>query len=204
MENNRKDRFLSTWSKLSDILIVNLLFCLTCLPLFTIPTAITSLDSVLLKLIIDDESNLIKSYLVAFKHNFRQSFLIGSVMISACLILLSHLTLANVFTAELKSYFQLISSILLILLGLTSFYIFPYIARYEVTIKQAFLTSFSLVLKHIKYTMVLFLLYVIVATGVYIFITGKYFVYIFLICGFTIVAYLKNLIVSKVFMQYTL
>jgi len=204
MENRRKSKFLSIWSKLSDILIVNLIFCLTCLPLFTIPIAITALDSMFLKLILDDESDLIKSYVVGFKNNFMQSLVIGVVIASLDFILLSHLTLANAFSAGLKNYFQIMSSILLVLLGLNSLYIFPYVARYQVTIKKAFIISFSLALKHLKYTMALVLMYIVVATAMtYIFISGKYFIYLFLTCGFTIVAYFKNLIVSKVFAQYT-
>ena len=60
-------RFLS---KVADIMILNLLFILCCLPVVTIGAAVTALSYVTLKMKDQEEGYIWKSFFQSFKQNF--------------------------------------------------------------------------------------------------------------------------------------
>ena len=61
------------FSNLTDILILNVLCLLCCLPIVTIGPAITAMHYVTLKMARDEEGYVLKSFLKSFKENFKQS-----------------------------------------------------------------------------------------------------------------------------------
>lgn len=60
--------------RLADVMILNIVFLITCLPVVTIGAAWTSLSYVTLKMSRDEESYIVKSYFKAFRQNFRQGY----------------------------------------------------------------------------------------------------------------------------------
>lgn len=76
-------------TRLYDLCLLNLLFLLTCLPLFTIGAAQTALYTVCFRMDTDKEEGTPRGYFRAFRENFRQSaqlWLIFLVFGAACLI----------------------------------------------------------------------------------------------------------------------
>lgn len=65
-------RFMLFVSRFSDLVILNILYLLTCLPLFTIGTATAALYTVTFRMIRAKEEPIAKSYLRAFRENFKQ------------------------------------------------------------------------------------------------------------------------------------
>ena len=62
-------------SRAFDLAVLNLLFLLTCIPVFTVGAAVTALYDVMLKLVRDEEGALIKGYFGAFMENFKKATL---------------------------------------------------------------------------------------------------------------------------------
>ncbi len=62
-------------SRAFDLAVLNLLFLLTCIPVFTVGAAVTALYDVMLKLVRDEEGALIKGYFGAFSENFKKATL---------------------------------------------------------------------------------------------------------------------------------
>lgn len=61
-------RFLT---KVADLIILNILFLICCIPIVTIGAASTALYTVTMKSVRDEESYVIRSYFKAFKDNFK-------------------------------------------------------------------------------------------------------------------------------------
>ena len=72
--------------RLADIMILNIVFLITCIPIVTIGAAWTSLSYVTLKMSRDEESYIVKSYFKAFRQNFRQATVIWILTLAAMLI----------------------------------------------------------------------------------------------------------------------
>lgn len=66
-------RFMRYLNRLADLMILNLLFLLTSIPIFTIGASLTALYSVCFRLGTDREGSTFRDYFAAFKENFRQA-----------------------------------------------------------------------------------------------------------------------------------
>jgi len=57
--------------KVTDLVLLNIVFLLTCLPVFTIGAAVTAMYTLCFRMLRQEEGNIIKPYFRAFKENFR-------------------------------------------------------------------------------------------------------------------------------------
>ena len=60
--------------ELAIVLIVNLLFILTCLPVVTIPPALFSLHMVMRKIVLGEEGVHVRDYFTAFKQGWKRAY----------------------------------------------------------------------------------------------------------------------------------
>ena len=74
-------RFLS---RICDLMILNILCIICCLPVVTAGASITALYTITLKMVRGEESYIFKGFLKAFKENFKQGMVV--VLIDAVLL----------------------------------------------------------------------------------------------------------------------
>ena len=77
-------RFLS---KLADLMILNIVFLITCIPVVTIGAAWTSLYYVTLKMVRDEEGTIVRSYFHSFRQNFRQATILWLAILGVAAVL---------------------------------------------------------------------------------------------------------------------
>lgn len=77
-------RFLS---ELFDLMALNLITLVLCLPVVTAVPALIALHYMTLKMARGEQSYIIKPYFKAFKENFKQGFLIGLIFIAGIMVL---------------------------------------------------------------------------------------------------------------------
>ena len=73
-------------SKMADLMILNLLMIVLCLPIVTAGAAFTAMHYVLLKMVRDEDSYLLKSFFKSFKLNFRQATIIWAIMLGIAVL----------------------------------------------------------------------------------------------------------------------
>lgn len=126
-------RFLS---RLGDLMILNLLFLLTSVPLVTIGASWTALYCVTLKMVREEEGSIPGSFFRSFRQNFRQATLLwlGVLALAALLVLdLWVLRGAAGTPAEImRTCILLLGLLLLMVLQ----YLFPGLARFDASIKD--------------------------------------------------------------------
>ena len=74
--------------RLWDLIVLNVLFIITCIPLFTVGAAISALYTVTMKGVRKEDSYIVRSYLSAFKENFKKSTILWLLMIAVWGVLL--------------------------------------------------------------------------------------------------------------------
>lgn len=72
--------FMNFLSKIADVIIINLLTILMCIPVITVGAAFTAMHYCCLKIIRGEESSITKQYFHSFKDNFKQSTIIWIIM----------------------------------------------------------------------------------------------------------------------------
>ena len=74
-------KFFIVLGKVSNIVILNLLFLISCIPIITIGTSITATYFVAMKIVRDEETYIVKEFIIRFKENFVKSTKIWFIMI---------------------------------------------------------------------------------------------------------------------------
>ncbi len=129
--------FIQLLSRVMDMIIVNLVFIVCCIPIVTIGPSIAAATQVMQDMVYDTEGKLLQRYFHAFKANFKQTFLLGIVMLFVYVALFSDLMLIMAFfsgTGALIMY--LLLAVLLFIVTSTFGYLFPLIVRYDNTMRE--------------------------------------------------------------------
>ena len=66
-------------NKMADLILLNLIFLLCCIPVVTIGPAITALYAVSLRSVRYGDGYVIQTFFRSFKQNFKQSFVAGMI-----------------------------------------------------------------------------------------------------------------------------
>ena len=78
---NMDNKFFVFMGRVADLLLLNFLCILCCIPVVTAGASITALYYVTLKMARDEESYIARSFFRSFKQNFKQSTIINIIML---------------------------------------------------------------------------------------------------------------------------
>ncbi|MCD8068175.1 MAG: YesL family protein, partial [Lachnospiraceae bacterium] len=84
---NLDSKFMRALSKLADLMWVNILTLVCCIPIFTIGASFTAMHTVVYKLYKNEEGYITREFFKAFKSNFRQSTLMWLIYLILGLVL---------------------------------------------------------------------------------------------------------------------
>ena len=145
-------KFMTVVSRFADLLLLNLVFLLTCLPVFTIGAAVTALYTMCFRLMREEYSGLLRSYFSAFKSNFRQATCIWLLLLLiVCPALFYFYVLFSI--DSLLRYFGFLFILISLLAAKTASYVFPWISQFENTTGQALKNALILSISHLPRTL---------------------------------------------------
>ncbi|WP_078381870.1 YesL family protein [Sutcliffiella halmapala] len=186
-----------------DLAILNFLFLLFCIPIITIGSSLTALYYVLGKMVRDEDKNIGKSFVLAFKKNFIQSTIVWFIMLAAGILVLVNFLLLGTLNGLLKIFFISLVIIFGFMYLSILLFIFPYMARYKDTIKNSLLNSLLIGLSNFPYLLLLLILFlfpiIFVFSSTVGFLSGLYFI---TFGGFSLLAFLYSYIFRKAFSKY--
>lgn len=193
-------RFLS---KLCDLIILNILCIICCIPIITAGASITALFSVTLKMVKGEESYIVRGFFKGFKDNFKQATIIWLIMAVFGIFMYMDYRAAYVLPTNVRNVFQVMIGAIMILYAMLFTYIFPYLARFENSIKNIFKNSLLIAVLNLPWTLLMTVLPI--ALVFITFLTSYTLVYgsmIWILFGFSLVAYMNSGIFRKVFAKY--
>lgn len=143
-------RFLN---KMTDILWVNLLTLVLCVPIITAGAAFTSLHYVCLKIARDEEGYITKDYFKSFKRNFKQATIIW--LIALVLIVVLYFDFQFIQYTAHPAFMTATISAAAIFLYVTILYVFPVLSHFENTVKGTIKNSFFMSILALPRTIVM-------------------------------------------------
>jgi len=196
----------SSLSRVADLLWLNLLYVICCIPIITIGPATTALYYVTLKMAKDEEGYITKSYFKSFKDNFKQAAVIWLIFLVIIVVLVCDLRIAN--GGELATILQSssVSSVVLIAVGvmgviitMTITYVFPLLAKFDNTVINTIKNAFIISIRHLPFTILLIAVNVVPWIAM-AWIGNMTLLLVFII--FSLQAYINSKIFVKIFVNY--
>ena len=120
--------------RIGDIMILNLVFVATSLPVVTIGAALSALYAVAMKLARGEDPSVLKEYMRAFRRSAKTATVCWLIMAAAGVLLFVDFRLAGVFGGMVYTVIRLLLAMIFGIWILTFLYLFPYIARFENTV----------------------------------------------------------------------
>ena len=194
-----KNKLLDFADTLCNFIVLNIVFLISCLPIFTIGAAITSLYYVMMKESRGEYGYFIKPYLSAFKSNFIKS----TKLFLLLTILFFVFSFNMIFWLSIKSIIGNIIAILFII-ALTlicgiSLYCYPLLSQFENTIGQTIKNALGLCCSNLKASGLLLII------TLFTFFLGYFsspLRILILLFGFVFTVYVKSFILNKIFSNY--
>lgn len=187
--------------KIADLVLLNILWLLCCIPIVTIGASTTALYYVMLKMVKNEEAYVCSSFFHSFKENFKQSTFIWAItLLIGTILYFDVYFISHVQTGASKIMFVLFLLVGILLLMMTS-YVFPILAFFKNSTKGAVKNALLMAVGHLPYTVV------IVVAGmlpVLILFAGNLLAALFIdiIIGVSLAAWINAHIFSKLFEWY--
>ena len=184
--------------KFWDILIVNLLWAVCCIPVVTIGASTTALYYVTLRLVRDEDGYTIRSFFKSFKENFKQATVIWLIFLAVGMIV--GFDLYFVLAAMAQSTLRTVGTavflaMLFIWLAMFTF-VFPLQCRFYNPVKRTIFNAFFMSSRHIFHTIGM------IAIDVGLVVLTFTLIPQLMLFGFALIAFVNSYFLNAVFNKY--
>lgn len=141
-------RIMQVISRITDLILLNILFLLTCLPVFTIGAATAAMYTLCFRMLRQEEGNIIKPYFRAFKENFKPATGVFSIL--ALILVPDYLYFDRFFHMEgpmhhLFYVFIFVAAVTVLTAGIA----FPWVSQFRNNVAQTLRNSLLLSISHL-------------------------------------------------------
>lgn len=158
---NLDSPFMRFFGRVGDLMILNVLMIVCCIPVITVGASYTAMHYVLLKIVRGEEGYLVRGFFKSFKENFKQATIIWLIML---LIILIHVGDFLIFRYSGISFSKVVIIAVIAvacLLYMISLYVFPLLCRFENSIKNIFKNALILAFANLPKTLLMAVLYIV-------------------------------------------
>lgn len=148
-------------SKMADLMWLNILTILCCIPVFTAGAAFTALDYMALKIVRGEEGYVTKGFFKAFKENFFQSTIIWVLFLVVAAVLALDYRIFTQSETEIPKILQMLIMMFAAVAVLTLMYVFPVQAKFSNTVKRTIWNAFVFGIVQFPKTVLMVILYVL-------------------------------------------
>lgn len=152
----------STLNKITDLVWLNILWFICCLPIFTAGASTSALFYVTLHMARNEGSGVTKTFFQQFKRNFKQgtaiwllALLVGGVLCTDLYIIVWMMDLPSL----IHTSFVCVNFLLLLVFALTLLYVFPLQSMFENKIKHTIKNALILSIGHLPQSVVIGFMY---------------------------------------------
>ncbi len=190
-------RFLS---RVFDLIVLNALFIVCCLPVFTIGASITAMYSVSLKMVRNEECYIVRPFFSSFKKNFKTATLLWIPILFVFAFFCADLYIIHNILDPTYYFLRYPVMCLIIVLCSGYLYLYPLLSFFENSTRQLIKNAFLLSLGHLPTTIVVLCLHIFVLIVIYYVPSLLIPIFsLYLFCGFSTMALLYSHYYRKVF-----
>lgn len=198
---NLESPFMQLLTRVGDLIIVNVLFLVCCVPVVTIGASTAALHKVTQCIVFDEDNGIARTFFRAFRENFKQATTVWGLMLVFAAATVCNYMLISGFAAGTAA--AVLKGVLVVLIGLVvvlAAYLFPLMVRYSNTLREHAVNSLILAVVKLPRTVGLVLLsampVLILAISLQTFVNTLVF---WLSIGFAFTGYMSSVLLKPVF-----
>lgn len=195
---NPDNKFFTFMGKAFDVVVLNTIWLILCIPIITIVPATTALYYAMVKVVRRERSYAVKEYFRSFKRNFKQGVVFSVIALVLVFVMYIDFRYAWELMQAGESSGSTYLGVFLVIAFLFSAmyaYVCPVLSRFEMKITGILKTAFVMATRHILTTLVLLVLLVGVLLGCYILLPGMFFLP-------AVATLLASFLIERVFKKY--
>ena len=158
MKSYSDNKVLQVLAAIGDLMVLNLLWILCCLPVVTAGASTTALYYSLLKMVRKEETYPARMFFRAFRQNLKQSIPLTILLLLMCAILYVDLNVARNTAIRFGPLLSILVAALFVVFAMVASYVFPLLAQFENTIKGTLKNALFMSIWHLPCSVVIFLL----------------------------------------------
>ena len=192
--------------KLANIMLLNWIMLICCIPIVTIGPAVTAVHWVTLKMVRNEEGGLVQDFFHSFRVNLKQGMVVGFI-ITVISVLLGLEIFWMMQIAQGGALFNRLIFFLLVFIAavfqMTVNYVWPLLAKYNNSTRQLFRTARALAVRHIVATLAMGIVSItpiimLMSTPASMTLAGIFYLWL----GIPAIAYCNSLLMVRIFDQY--
>ena len=200
---NMDNPFFRFVNRIADMIVLNVIFLVSCVPVFTIGPALTALYYVAINTWGREDGYIFKMYVKSFKENFKQSTVMWLILLVIGVILsvdvwywVSQWKLTG---TGIYKPLTVISVVMLMVYLMIFTFVWPLLAKFSNSNSGTIKNALAMVLTHVPETILIWAIFALVAFAVYMVSFARIAVFFI---GVSLVAYLQALVFRHIFKPY--
>lgn len=186
--------------RVADLMILNLLFLATSLPVVTVGASLTAMHYVALRMVNGEEGGVVRDYFRSFRQNFLQATAIWLLLLVFALLLWYDLRSVWSAAGYLNTLVKVLSLVACAALVMILLYVFAILSKFNNTVRGTLKNAVSLALRHPGRTVSMFMLpFACAALTLYTQATIRWGMFAWLAIGFALITWCNSFLLKKIF-----
>ena len=149
-------KFSQIMGRVFDLMMLNIIFLIMCIPIVTIGANFTAMYYVTLKMIKNEETYIFRTYWKSFRENFKQATAIWLILLAVLIVLILDLLLVMRMPGTI-TYLRFVFLVLIFFEAMVLSYVFPVLSRFDNTVKNTIKNSILMAIRHLPWTIMILL-----------------------------------------------
>lgn len=196
---NMDNPFWAAMGKVADLIVLNFLFIVCCIPVFTIGASWTALYFVTIRMVKKEEGYIIKDFFRSFKENFKQATGIWLLILLLAAVFFLDFKVYKLLPGTISKVLTVIATVLAVVVFITAIYVFPILSRFVNSVRNTIKNAFLISIMHVPYTILFVILFFLPFVGLAFFI---WIAPLVIMLGFSAPAYWASVLWVRIFKKF--
>ena len=152
------NKVLQVLAAVGDLMLLNVLWLLCCLPVITAGASTTALYYAVFKMVRKEETYPTRMFFHAFRQNLKQGILLTLLLLLVGVLLYVDLNITRSTEISMGPLLSILLLALLVVFAMVTSYVFPLLAQFENTIRGTLKNALFMSIWHLPYTLLILLL----------------------------------------------
>ena len=191
--------FFGFMSRIGDILLLNILFVITCLPVVTVGMSLSAMYRVTLRMARKESNYVAREYLRACKEEWKKSTVIWIILLVIGALLVFDIMVGD----RMWDALNVAVGALLFIWGMLFTYVFAVAARFENTVKNTMRNAMYMAVRHFPSTIIMLALNAVPVVCILLgSMTMALATPLYVVFGFALTARINAIFLNRIFRKY--